>query len=159
MTKASKIVYLVFGFITAIIVFCGLFFMVTTVIAVKPISELNDSGSPYTSYFFFSYSAINFIFLIFLAISSVKLFKFNPKGMSLLKLTLKFELIYWFIISFLWFLPESFGMSAGGATGIGNMGISPQIFIAYPIIGLVALWILKLLKIITTEIATAQGAD
>jgi hypothetical protein len=143
MTKSAKIVYLVFGVITAIIVVCGLSFMVITVFAGKPISEVNDTESPYTSYFFFSYSAINFIFLVFLGISSFRLFKFNPKGISLLKLTLKLELLYWLIISLLWLLPKPFGMSAAGATGIGNMGISPQIFIAYPITGLVALWILK----------------
>ena len=157
MNKAAKIVYLVFGSLTVILVLCGLCFLVITVFAGKPISELNDAEAPYTSYFFFLYSVINFIFLFLLAISSFKLFNFNPKGICLLKLTLKLELIYWFTISFLWFLPKPFGMSAAGATGIGNMGISLQVFIAYPITGLLALWILRLRKIITTERAASEA--
>jgi hypothetical protein len=152
LTKASKTVYLVFGIINVIILFAGAYFMVTTVFEL-PISELNDAESPYVSYFFFLYTAINFIFLFFLAMSSVRLFKFNPKGISLLKLILKIELVYFIVISLPWLLvvPKSIGYSAAGASGIGNMGIAPQIFIVYPITGLVALWILKLLKVINSD--------
>ncbi|MCK4886395.1 MAG: hypothetical protein KAS96_03345 [Planctomycetes bacterium] len=131
-----------------IMVFGGAVFMVGTVLSL-PILELNDAEGPYTSYFFFLYTGINFIFLFFLAMSSVRLFKFNSKGISLLKLVLKVELVYFIVTSLLWLVPP-IGMSAGGATGIGNMGISPQFLIIYPVTGPVALWVLKLFKVINT---------
>jgi hypothetical protein len=42
-------------------------------------------------------------------------------------------------------------MSAAGATGIGNMGISPQFFIAYPITGVLAIWMLRKCRVLTVE--------
>ena len=150
MKTSVKIAFLTFASITALATVFGAYFLATAVIACAHLTKLNEMA-PYTSHFFVLYSAINLCFLIMLGKSAFRLFRFNVAGVSLLSLTLKLELLYWIIISFAWLLPSPLRMSAAGATGIGNMGISPQLFIAYPLTGLLALWILKKLKMLNVE--------
>lgn len=151
MKRAQKITFLVFGILTAFFVVVGGFFLLNILVSVSPITKLNDVEAPYTSYFFALYSLTNLLFLIALGIAAYRLFKKAPSGLTLLAWTLKAELVYVVSTSFLWFLPSPWGMSAGGATGIGNMGISPQFFIAYPITGIVVLWMLRMSNILTFD--------
>lgn len=107
------------------------------------LSELNDAEAPYVSHFFISFCLINLGFLVALGIATLKLFRRVPAGLSLLATILLLELAYYFLISCLWLLPAPWGMSAAGATGIGNMGLAPQLYIAYPVTGLLFIWVLR----------------
>jgi len=151
MSRATRITFGVFGVITAIVVAIGTFFLLSSFVSLSPISKINDAEAPYTSYFYLLYSLANAIFLSMLGIAAVRLFKNRTSGLNLLALTLKAELAYWIITSLFWFLPSPWGMSAAGATGIGNMGVAPQIFIAYPISGLLILWLLKVCNMLTLK--------
>ena len=119
------------------------YFLLVSVFTGPPISTFNDPKGPYTSHFFVGFSVINVAFLILLGVAAIRLLRVDLRGIELLAITLKLELIYWFLGVAMWLLPAPFGMSAAGATGIGNMGIAPQLFIAYPITGLIAIWALK----------------
>ena len=151
MTQATRVTLNAFRTITAILVAIGVYFLVGSLLSVSPISQLNDAESPYTSYFYVAYSLANLVFLSLLGVAGYRLFNHMSTGIDLLSLTLKSELAYWVITSLFWFLPAPFGMSAAGATGIGNMGIAPQILIAYPISGLVVLWLLKISNVLILE--------
>ena len=151
MRAPTKIALFTFAFVTALATVLGAYFLATAIGICGNLTVLNRGGTPYTSYFFVLFSAINVFFLIMLGKSALQLFRFELSGVLLLSLALKLEILYWLIISFSWLLPEPFGMSAAGATGIGNMGISPQLFIGYPLTGLLALWILKKLKVLGVE--------
>lgn len=151
MRTSTKNAYLALASVTALVTVAGMYFLTISILACIHVPARNDADSPYTLHFFFLYSLINACFLAMLAGSSWHLFHFRHTGVSLLSLTLKLELLYWLVMSFAWFLPVPFGMSAAAATGIGNMGIAPQLFIAYPVTALLALWILKRLKILSVE--------
>jgi hypothetical protein len=150
MSKASSIAFLVFAILTSLFIIVGGLFLLLTLTS-TPIRELNDADAPYTSYFFVLFSLVNAAFLVGLGVVAVRLFKNIPSGWSLLTWILKAELVYFLFISSLWLLPKPWGMSAAGATGIGNMGISPQFFIAYPITGVLAIWILRKCNVLTVE--------
>jgi hypothetical protein len=151
MKTSVKIAFLTFASITALAVVFGAYFLATAVIACAHLTIILNEMGPYISRFVVLYSAINLCFLIMLGKSAFRLFRFNVAGVSLLSLSLKLELLYLIIISFAWLLPSPLGMSAAGATGIGNMGIAPQLVIAYPLTGLLALWILKKLKMLNVQ--------
>jgi len=154
MKTSVRVSFYAFGVITALVVVGGLYFLITTLSGTPSFTGLNNEDLPYTLYFFAAYSVINLIFLGMLGTSAFRLFKLNPSGITLLARTLKLELVYWICISFMWFLPFRLGRSAAGATGIGNMGIAPQVFIAYPITGLFILWLLRICKVLSLEPTT-----
>ncbi len=132
--------------ITGLLTAAGIIFLSITLFSLfsrSRLSGLNDIEGPYTAQFFWAYVFINLVFLVFLAKATFRLFVKDMGGISLLSLILKLELIYWLVISSFWGLPHQLGQSAACATGIGNMGLSPQVFVAYPITGLIAIWILK----------------
>jgi hypothetical protein len=145
MSKASSIAYLIFAILTSLLTVVGGLFLLASLTS-RPTQDLNDAEGPYTSYFFVLYSLANATLLVGLGIAAIRLFKRLPSGWSLLTWILKVELV-----SALWLLPEPWGMSAAGATGIGNMGISPQFFIAYPITGVLAIWMLRKCHVLTVE--------
>lgn len=151
MNRATRIIFLVFGVVTTFFVSVGGLFLLTTLFSVFPTSKLNDAEGPYTSYFFILYSLTNLAFLVALGIAALRLFKNKQSGLTLLVWTLKLELGYWICMTLFWSLPSPWAMSAARATGIGNMGIAPQIYIAYPISAIVILWILRTCKMLTVE--------
>ena len=156
MSRASNISFSIFGVLTSLGVFVGCWFLLTTLISVSPIRKLDDAEAPYTSYFFIAYSLANTAFLVGLGVAAYRLFKRIPSGWPLLSWILKAELVYFFLTSLFWFLPEPWGMSAAGATGIGNMGISPQIVISYPITGVLAIWLLRKLNVVVVDPVAAK---
>jgi len=160
MKTSSTVAFYSLAAVTAVVTTTGAIFLSTALFSGPHLSDLNDADGPYTAQFFCTFSLINVVFLILLAIAAFHLFRKNMAGISLLSLTLKLELIYYFFgVSILWFLPKPLDMSAAGATGIGNMGISPQIFIAYPITGLIAIWVLKRLGVLKVEQADVPNED
>ena len=69
-------------------------------------------------------------------------------GVTVCNVVFVAEILYFVIIGFLWgSLPRPISMSVAAATGVGNMGLGPQLASAYPLIALVCLnaarWRLK----------------
>jgi hypothetical protein len=156
MNITNKRAYYAFGGITGFFVLAGGAFLLMTLLASMRLgSRMSDIGGPYATIFFSVYSGLNVIFLTMLAFSALRLCRVDRRGVGLLALTLKLELLYFIASSGLWFLPASFGKGAAAAFGVGNMGISPQIYIAYPVTGLLALWLLRRRGVLNGE----QGAS
>lgn len=136
-TMLKRACMLLLGTINVGLVATGVVFMVGIW---KGALALNfgDYQERYVWHFFAAYSGANALLLVGLALSAYLLFRFNPLGVSILAGVLVVELFYWSVLHILVLLP-GFGMSAAGAQGIGNMGIAPQHYIAYPWSGLLAL--------------------
>jgi hypothetical protein len=96
---------------------------------------------PYFWHFFVGFSLTNILFLTAVGLSAYMLFILRQAGLYILAAILVGELIYWLALGSLWRHP-TLGTSAASATGVGNMGISPQVVIAYPVTGLLTMAIL-----------------
>lgn len=90
---------------------------------------------PYFWLFFVGYSAMSVLIIMALALSSYWLFKGRRRGLYLFIITLWVEWAYWHMLGFFASL-RTLGMSAAAATGVGNVGLSPQLAVRYPISGL-----------------------
>ncbi len=107
--------------------------------------------------FFGLYSLLNVGFLVLLGLAAVRLCRADTGGIGLLARTLKLELGYFMLAGMLWLLPAPLGNGAATAFGVGNMGISVQILIAYPITGLLAIWLLRRLGVLEGEPVAAPN--
>jgi len=158
MNRSGKRTFCAFGAVTALVVVTGAVFLAMTLVpALRQFAHLNDAAGPYTAQFFGIYSFANLVFLGVLSLAALRLFRMDHRGIALLAVTLKYELVYFFLTSLFWLIPAPIGMSAARATGIGNMGISPQIYIAYPITGLIAIWSLRRFGILKGEPGAAPN--
>jgi hypothetical protein len=80
---------------------------------------------------------INMSFLAFLIFGSIRLFQFRAIGITICNIVFSAEIIYFVFLSLLSFVSSrAISMSVAGATGVGNMGIGPQLPWAYPLIAL-----------------------
>ena len=99
-------------------------------------------NTPETPLFVASYwtmTAINVCFLGFLVLGSVYLFQLRALGVAICNIVFVGEILYFLVTTFLWFpriLPEAMTTSVAAATGLGNMGLSPQLATAYPLIAM-----------------------
>jgi len=84
-------------------------------------------------------TAINVSLLAVLVFAGVRLLQLRPRGVTLCNVLFVAEVLYFFCIPWSPNFPRSVSMSIAGATGVGNMGIAPQLLTAYPIIALIAL--------------------
>ena len=83
---------------------------------------------------------INLCFLALLVVGGIHLFRLRPSGVTICNTVFVGEIIYFFVIGFLWSaLPRPVSMGVAAATGIGNMGISPQVISGYPLVALICL--------------------
>lgn len=157
MSTSAKSAFYVLGGITTLVAVCGAICLAMIFIPGPSLSRLNTATGPYTAHFFMFFSLINVAFLTALGVAAIRLFKLDLRGVRLLVIALKAELIYWLLLIALWLMPNQVASSAAGATGVGNMGISPQLFIAYPLTGLIAIWALRRFGVL--EVQPGAGAD
>lgn len=151
MSNLSRNACYILGTITAVVVCLGAFSIALTLASLISDAAINQPDAPYTAHFFAGFTLINCIFLFLLAVSAIQILQLKLRGFSLIGVVLKLEILYFIAAGGLMFLPPPFGHSAGGAFGIGNMGLAPQAFIAFPITGLFALWLLRRFGIIKVE--------
>ena len=115
----------------------GAFFLASSILVVS--TRLgNDPTQPYFLASFWTMVVININFLAFLVFGSIRLFQLRGIGIAICNIVFSVEIIYFVVISLLWF-PSAISMSVAGATGIGNMGIGPQLPYGYPFIALACL--------------------
>ena len=90
---------------------------------------------------FWTMTAINVCFLAVLAFASICLLRLSTLGVSVCNAVFAGEILYFIFLGFLWrpIISESLSMSIAGATGVGNMGLGPQLLCGYPIIALCGL--------------------
>lgn len=118
----------------------GSFFLLGSVYAVTRAGALRNT--PETPYFvpsFWTMTAINVCFLGLLVMGGFYLLRPRMLGVALCNAVFISEILYFLSISlFFWgpALPKNVSISIAAATGVGNMGLGPQLISAYPLFAL-----------------------
>jgi hypothetical protein len=131
-------VFAVTNFLVAMV---GGFFMATYVPSVVAGSVGNSTKDPYFLQFYWPMTAMNLCFLGALVLGGIYLLKLENLGVTICNVAFIAEIVYFFSIDFFWSAPFSraINLSAAAATGVGNMGLSPQLICGYPLIALLCL--------------------
>jgi hypothetical protein len=82
---------------------------------------------------------INLCFLALLFLGGTYLFRLRPSGVTICNAVFIGEVLYFLIVGFLWSLPRPVSTGVGAATGVGNMGLSPQLISGYPLVAFIFL--------------------
>ena len=134
-------VYRAFAITNFAIAVIGSIFLVSSVLAVllKPVG--NTPAQPYFLTSYWAMTVANICFLSLLVLGGIYLLQLRATGVTICNIVFFGEILYFLVIGFLWFpaWPRVISMSVGAATGVGNMGLSPQLISGYPLIGLVCL--------------------
>ncbi|HKI12747.1 MAG TPA: hypothetical protein VKA02_11575 [Candidatus Acidoferrum sp.] len=115
-------------------------------LAVKSPVPWIDNPVPHLDAVFYTLTAINLAFLIFLALSSFFLWRLTMRGRLMLNLVFGLELLYWLGLPLFNMFLSRWAGDSGALLRVtisfigtlGNSGISSQLDIAYPIIALIA---------------------
>jgi len=92
---------------------------------------------------FFTMTWINGIFLCLLIFAAVLLVRFRLSGITFCMTVFAVEIGYFMATTLLSTSGISWFKDVGGAEGIGNMGLAPQILTGYPLIGLISLFLIR----------------
>ncbi len=133
-------VFRVFGIANFLLVGAGLLFLSTSVVAVGAGTIGNTSEHPYFLLAFWTMVAINFMLLALLILGGIRLWQLKIQGVAVCNGVFVAEFVYFMTLTFLWrAVPPSLSLSIAAATGVGSMGLSPQLICGYPLVGLVCL--------------------
>lgn len=136
------LVFILRGFAIAnfIVAGLGLLFVVETVYSMRAAAALrNTTETPYFISSFWTMTAINLCFLGLLVLGGVYLLKPRILGVGICNAVFIIEILYFLSIGlFFWgpAVPRNMSLSIAAATGIGNMGLGPQLISAYPLFAL-----------------------
>ena len=122
----------------------GAFFLAQSILVV-PARLGNDPTQPHFIAAFWTMVIINMSFLALLIFGSIRLFQLRTIGITICNIVFSAEIIYFFVVlGLLWSVSSTaISMSVAGATGVGNMGIGPQLPCAYPLIALGCLYLAR----------------
>ena len=130
--------YRIFAVGNVLFVVAGLLFLIPTAFTVATGTVEDESAYPHFQYWFWTMFFINICFLSLLVVAAVHLFRLRSSGVAICNIVFAGEISYFLAIGFLWFYLSNPGGLAG-ATGVGNMGISPQLLCGYPLVALACL--------------------
>ncbi len=134
------VTYRVFAIGNFLAVLIGLLFLLPTAWIVGFGAVENAPTNPHFATWFWALASINLCFLALLVVGGVHLFQLRPSGVTICNAVFVGEVIYFLVIGFLWSaLPRPVAMGLAAATGVGSMGLSPQLISGYPLAALICL--------------------
>ena len=134
----SAVTYRVFATGNVLVVLVGLLFLVPTAWSVGVGAVENAPPNSHFAFWFWAMAFMNLCFLVSLVVGGIHLVRLRPSGVTICNAVFVGEITYFLTIGFLWSaLPVASGVAE--ATGVGNMGLSPQLISAYPLIALICL--------------------
>ena len=134
----SAVTYRIFAIGNALFVLVGLLFLIPTAFSVGVGAVENLPARSHFGTWFWAMVLSNLCFLSLLVAGAIRLFRLRPSGVTICNAAFVGEIFYFLAIGFLWSrLPVSSGV--GAATGVGNMGLSPQLICGYPLLALICL--------------------
>ena len=135
MNKPAKIIFCVIGTLSIVTGLFGLWYngvTLATALSGAFDDEQTVTDMPHFSVAFYSMSlicVICYLLLVFFGFQFVRgRYANNPKFVGLLI----FEVAFFFLTSFLWFIPNV-GSSIAGATGVSSGGMMAQFIILFPL--------------------------
>ena len=133
-------VFRVFAIANFLLVGAGLLFLSSSVVAAGAGTIGNTPAQPYFLWAFWTMVATNFILLALLILGGIRLLQLKTQGVVVCNAVFVAEIVYFVALGFLWSaVPRSLSMSVAAATGVGSMGLSPQLICGYPLVALVCL--------------------
>jgi hypothetical protein len=134
------VMYRVFAIGNILAVLIGLLFLLPTAWSVRFGAVENAPDSSHFATWFWALASINLCFLALLFVGGVRLIQLRPSGVTICNAVFVGEIIYFLVIGFLWSaLPRPLSMGLAAATGVGSMGLSPQLISGYPLVALICL--------------------
>jgi hypothetical protein len=149
--------YRTFAVLNVLFVIFGLLFLIPTAYTVAYGTVEDASSYPHFKYWFWTMFFINICFLTLLVIAAIYLFRLRPTGVTICNIVFVGELSYFLAIGVLWsYLSNPSGIA--GATGVGNMGVSPQVLCGYPLVALACLNLARRKRERATTTPAASGS-
>ena len=135
------IVFRMFAVMNFVVVLVGAFLMATVIPSVVTGTLGNTARDPYFLRFYWPMAAMNACFLAALVLGGICLLQLKNLGVTICNVVFVAEIVYFFGLAVLWSsaFPQAISMSAASATGVGDMGLSPQLICGYPLIALFGL--------------------
>jgi len=135
------LVFRVFAIANFVFAGIGLLFLGSSVMGLRAANLGNTSTHPYFLQAFWAMTATNFVFLALLVFGGIRLLQLRTLGVIVCNGVFVAEILYFMSLGFLWSsaFPTTVSMSVAGATGVGSMGVSPQLLCGYPLVALISL--------------------
>jgi hypothetical protein len=134
------VTYRVFAIGNFLAVLIGLLFLLPTAWSVRVGAVENAPTNSHFAAWFWALAFINLCFLALLVVGGAHLFQLRPSGVTICNAVFAGEIFYFLVIGFLWHaLPRPVSMGLAAATGVGSMGIGPQLISGYPLVAFICL--------------------
>jgi hypothetical protein len=134
------VVYRSFAIGNFFVVVVGLLFLLPTAWGVHVGAVENVPENSHFAAWFWVMFVINLCFLALLVVGGVHLFQLRPSGITICNAVFVGEIAYFLVTGLLWSaLPRSVSIGVAAATGVGNMGLGPQVISGYPLVTLICL--------------------
>jgi hypothetical protein len=130
-----------FGIANFLFACLGLLFLASTVSEVRERALGNTSEYPYFLLAFWTMTTVNLLFLTLLVFAGIRLLQVKSLGVAVCDVVFAAEMAYFMTLGILWgavSLP-SVSSSIAAATGLGSVGVSPQVICGYPLLALIFL--------------------
>jgi len=139
LAKWPAFVFRGFGIANLIFASVGLLFLAESAFAIRQRLVGNMPDQPYFLLVFWTMTTVNIVLLTFLIFGGIRLLQLRTLGVVVCNAVFAGEIAYFIAVSILWFPANHLSMSIAAATGIGSMGLSPQLICGYPVVALIFL--------------------
>jgi hypothetical protein len=144
MRSALGLVVRLFGLANLLYAALGLYLVFRTLKGYLRYVGPKLENPPHFPAVFFTLTGVSCLFLILLVYSGIRLLQFRPSAIRFSCLVFLCETLWFFPVQTIMEMIDSpVSESVGAAGGVGNMGISPQILTGYPLVGLIALVLIR----------------
>lgn len=129
-----------FGIANFIFASVGLFFLTASVFAIREKAVGNTPEQQYFLVAFWTLTTVNLVLLTLLIFGGIRFLQLRTLGVGLCNAIFAAEIAYFMTLGILWrVVSPSVSMSIAAATGVGSMGLSPQLICGYPLVALIFL--------------------
>ncbi len=143
MRRATTKVLVVFGILNLAFGSFGVYLMLTTAWMMRGRLDKPPYGAPYTPELFWSLALVQLLFSFGLIASGVQLLRLRRSGVVISIGLFASELVYFVvgtvILVFVFPLGDPLHKSILSAQALTDIPLAPQLFTAYPLIGLIAM--------------------
>ncbi len=135
-----------FGFLGVVLGAFGLILIAAGIVRFIQRSQVIE-GSPYASEAFYGFSFVSALFDLVLVYVGFLLWRIDDRGLRVANVLFPAELLYWILtptIQLFLLMSKTertaqIGHSMASAGGIGDIGLTPQLVTAFPLVGLIVL--------------------
>lgn len=130
-----------FGIANFVFASLGLLFLAISVFAIRERGAGIGSQYPYFLLAFWTMTTVNLVLLTLFIFGGIRLIQLRTLGVGVCNAVFAAEIAYFMTLGILCRAtsPSSVSLSIAAATGVGSMGLSPQLICGYPLVALIFL--------------------